>query len=457
MIWYDQAKLFFKEIKAAKQREDKPEDENVTKDDMEYVSSKSEARLLSAPRGASFLIMMTFTLLMILLIWSLVMPVDEVVKAQGKVIPSKQVQVIQNLEGGIIKEIKVLEGQSVNKGQELIIIDDVYAQSDLKSNENTYNRLLARFVSLKAGLDGKRLVKFPQELAPHVEIISQARKQFNADWDDIITHVKELEYAIDQRNKEYQQAKRRLKITRKDYELAKEELSLNEKAYRRHVIPRVEYIKSQHQLNDAKSKYQQDRSDVPKAKSALSESMGKKQSYIAEQRSKFERERNEIKEKLDEMQSKGVSLQAKVSHTKVVSPVVGTVKKINFNTVGGVIRPGMDILEIIPTDDKLIIEVKVKPKDIGFILIGLKAKVKLTAFDFSTYGGLDGEVIFVSADTITDKKGISYFLVRVKTKKNYISDKKGKHHTIIPGMQAETDIVVDSKSIMAYILKPMLK
>jgi adhesin transport system membrane fusion protein len=457
MSWFDQAKTFFKEIKEAKARKDDVEDTKVTKDDLEFVSSASEARLLTAPSGASFLIVVTFMLLAILLVWSIVMPVDEVVKAQGKVIPSKQVQVVQNLEGGIIKEIKVIEGQSVEKGQELIIIDDVYAQSDLKSNENSYNRLLARFVALKAGLDGKRFVKFPQELKPHIDIVSQARKQFHADWDDIITHVKELEFAIEQRNKEYQQAKNALAITKKDYELAKEELSLNKKAYKRHVIPRVEYIKSQHQLNDAKSKYQQDRSNVPQTKAALSEAMGKKESYIAQQRSRFERERNEIKQKLDDMQSKGVSLKAKVSHTKVISPVVGTVKKINFNTVGGVIRPGMDILEIIPTDDKLIIEVKVKPKDIGFILIGLKAKVKLTAFDFSTYGGLDGEVIFVSADTITDKKGISYFLVRVKTKKNYIVDKKGNHHTIIPGMQAETDIVVDKKSIMAYILKPMLK
>jgi len=133
---------------------------------------------------------------------------------------------------------------------------------------------------------------------------------------------------------------------------------------------------------------------VPEAKAALSEAMGKKESYIATQRLKFERERNEIKQKLNEMQSKGVSLNA---------------------------------------------------------------KVKLTAFDFSTYGGLDGKVIFVSADTIIDKKGMSYFLVHVKTDKNYIVDKKGIKHTIIPGMQAETDIVVDNKSIMAYILKPMLK
>jgi adhesin transport system membrane fusion protein len=185
--------------------------------------------------------------------------------------------------------------------------------------------------------------------------------------------------------------------------------------------------------------------------------MQKRESYIHETKVKYQKERSEIKSKLNTMQSKGVSLKAKVSHSKVLSPVVGTVKKINFNTVGGVIRPGMDIMEIIPTDDKLILEVKVKPKDIGFIHTGLKAKIKLTAFDFSTYGGLDGEVIFVSADTITDKKGISYFLVRIKTEKNFIIDKKGMKHTIRPGMQVESDIVVDKKSIMAYILKPMLK
>jgi len=431
--------------------------EKIMKEDLEFVSSASEARLLAAPTGASFLIFLTFIFMAVLLAWSIVMPVDEVVKAKGKVIPSKQVQVIQNLEGGIIKEIKVLEGQSVQKGQELILISDVSAASDLSDNKNSYNRLLARLVALNAGLDGKRFVKFPQELTPYIEITSQARKQFSANWKELVSKVEELEYAIDKNKKEYDSARSKLKIAKDDYTLAKEELSLNQKAYNQKIIAKVTYIKSKHEANSAKSKYSEAKHDVPKAKASLSEAMSKKNSYMAEQRSRFERERNEVKQKLDTIQSKGVSLKVKVSHSKVVSPVVGTVKKINFNTVGGVIRPGMDIMEIIPTDDKLLIEVQVKPKDIGFILVGLKAKVKLTAFDFSTYGGLDGEVIFVSADTITDEKGKSYFLVRVKTKTNFITDKKGIEHTIIPGMQAETDIVVDKKSIFAYILKPMLR
>jgi adhesin transport system membrane fusion protein len=457
MSWIDQAKLFFKEVKATKQREANEEDEKVTKDDLEFVSSASEARLLAAPTGASFLIILTSILLGLLLLWSIVMPVDEVVKAQGKVIPSKQVQVIQNLEGGIIKEIKVIEGQSVKKGEELIIINDVSAASDLSDNAKQYNMLLARLVALNTLIEGKRILNFPIELAPFLDIITQARERFNAEWREGISKVVEIEDTINQKKSDLDAAQNDFKIAQNDYELAKEELALNKKAFKDDIIPKVVFIQSEHDANAKISKYKQAKSAVVKAKSELHEFMQKRESYIHETKVKYQKERSEIKSKLNTMQSKGVSLKAKVSHSKVLSPVVGTVKKINFNTVGGVIRPGMDIMEIIPTDDKLILEVKVKPKDIGFIHTGLKAKIKLTAFDFSTYGGLDGEVIFVSADTITDKKGISYFLVRIKTEKNFIIDKKGMKHTIRPGMQVESDIVVDKKSIMAYILKPMLK
>jgi adhesin transport system membrane fusion protein len=157
------------------------------------------------------------------------------------------------------------------------------------------------------------------------------------------------------------------------------------------------------------------------------------------------------------MNSKGVSLKEKLAHTIIKSPVHGIVKKIDINTIGGVLRPGEEIMQIVPSDDKLLIEVKIKPKDIGFISIGQKAKVKITAFDYSSYGGLEGEVMFLSADTITDKKGNSFYLARIKTKTNFITDKKGKKHTIIPGMKTEVDIILDQKSILTYILKPMLK
>ena len=454
MSWIDQAKIFFKEIKETRKIE---ETETVSKEDIEFVSSASEARLLAVPKGASFLVVLAVICVSGLIIWSLIMKVDEVAKAHGKVIPSKQVQKIQTLEGGIVKEIKVMEGQSVKKDEVLIVIDNVYAKSDVDANTNSYNALLARYVALTAGLNGKRFVKFPVELKPHIEIISQARKQFHADWDEVIAKVKELEFAIEQRTKGLESAKDELESQKQNYKFTKEELNLNEPLRKSGAISKVDYLHIKQKVNDAKSKLNKAKRAVPKARSALNEAMQKRESYIKEMTAKFQKERNDIQAKLNSMQAKGVSLQAKLSHSIVKSPVDGTVKKINFNTIGGVIRPGMEVMQIVPTDDKLLIEVKIKPKDIGFIELGQKAKVKVTAFDFSTYGGLKGKVVFISADTITDKKGNSYYLARIRTNSNIIVDKKDKKHTIIPGMKTEVDIILDKKNILSYILKPMLK
>jgi adhesin transport system membrane fusion protein len=455
MSWIAQAKIFFNEIRETKKRAE--DTQTLSKEDMEFVSSASEARLLAVPKGASFLVALAVICVTGLIIWSLLMKVDEVAKAQGKVIPSKQVQKIQTLEGGIVKEIKVMEGQSVKKGEVLIVIDNVYAKSDVDANTNSYNALLARYVTLTAGLNGKRFVEFPDELKPHIEIISQARKQFHADWDEVIAHVKELEFAIEQRSKGLESAKDELEAQEQNYKLIKEELNLNEPLRKSGAISKVDYLHIKQKVNDAKSKLNQAKSAVPKARSALNEAMQKRESYIKEMTAKYQKERNDIQARLNAMQAKGVSLQAKLSHSIVKSPVDGTVKKINFNTIGGVIRPGMEVMQIVPTDDKLLIEVKIKPKNIGFIELGQKAKVKVTAFDFSTYGGLEGEVVFISADTITDKKGNSYYLARIRTNSNIIVDKKGKEHTIIPGMKTEVDIILDKKNILSYILKPMLK
>ena len=424
---------------------------------MEFVSSSSEARLLEAPKGASFLTMLTFVFLIAIIVWSLVMTVDEVAKSQGKVIPSKQVQIIQTLEGGIVKEIKVMEGQNVKKGDILVIIDDVYAKSNVDENVNSYNSLLARLVALNTIIKGQRLLNFPKELKPHIEITSRAKDRFNAEWDQSMTKIKELEFSIDQRKKEHDSAIYQLSTEKSNYELAKEELDLNKPLVKSGALSKVEFLHIQQKVNESRSKLNKAKNGAPKTKAALNESIQKRESYINETKVKFEKERNEVQAKLNAMHSKGVSLQAKLSHSVVRSPVVGTVKKINFNTVGGVIRSGIDIMEIVPTDDKLLIEVKVKPKDIGFIELGQKAKVKITAFDYSTYGGLEGSVDFITADTITDKKGNSFYLARIRTKSNIIIDKKNKEHTIIPGMKTEVDIILDQKSILTYILKPMLK
>lgn len=455
MGWFSQARIFFKEVGAAKAREQ--EEEKVPVEDLEFVSSASEARLLDKPEGASFLIMLAVLCTVGILYWSVTMQIDEVAKAQGKVIPSKQIQVIQNLEGGIVKKINVIEGQNVKEGDILMEIDDVYAKSEVNQNTNTYNALLARYVALNTLISGKRILNFPDELKSYIEIMSQERQRFHAEWEKGISRIKALEFVIDQRKQEVDDAKSNLEGQLINYRLAQKELKLNEPLLKSGAISEVELLKIKQQVNTAKSKYDSAKISVPKAKAALHEAMQKRESFIQEAKENYEKERNEVQAKLNSLQQKGVSLSAKLSHSVVKSPVVGTVKKINFNTIGGVVRPGMDIMEIVPTDNELLIEVKVKPKDIGFMTVGQKAKVKITAFDFSTYGGLEGKIEFLSADTITDKKGNSFYLARIRTMKNYIVDKEKTKHIIIPGMKTEVDIIIDKKSILSYILKPMLK
>ena len=455
MSWLAQAKIFYAEVKATKARED--EEDSVAKEDMEFVSSASEARLLDVPQGASFLIILSVITMAGLIIWSMLMQVDEVAKTQGKVIPSKQVQVIQSLEGGIVKVINVMEGQTVQKGDVLLEIDDVYAKSDVDENVNSYNNMLARLVALNTLISGKRLLSFPGELQGHVDIMSRERERFNAEWDLGIAKVVELEAVMDQRQKELDSAVSERDGKKINYQLASEQLKLNQPLLKSGAISRIEIIKIKQEVNRAESDYTSAKNAVPKAKSAFHEARQRRESYVSSAKVSYEKERNEIQTKLNGMQAKGVSLQAKLSHSKITSPVVGTVKKINFNTIGGVIRPGMDIMEIVPTDDKLLVEVKIKPKDIGFITLDQRAVVKITAFDYSTYGGLEGDVVFISADTITDKKGNSFYLARIRTKTNEIKDKKGGSHVIIPGMRTQVNIVLDQKSILSYLLKPMLK
>ena len=455
MSWWSQAKAFFKEVRASKPRS--ADEERVEKEDLEYVSSASEARLLDVPEGAGFLIVLAVLATIGLIVWASVMEVDEVVKAQGKIIPSKQVQVVQSAEGGILREIRVVEGQAVKKGEVVAVIKDVAAASDLSDNAKQYNFLLARLVALNAHIEGKRVLDFPAELKDQIEIMQQARERFNAEGEQDLAKVKELESVMEQRKKALDEAQSRLESAQKDAALAMEQMRMMERALKEEVVSKMKYVKAEQEANEAQAKLSQAQHEVPKAKAALAEAMQHRENYIHQRIAEYEKERHEIKRKLNTMQAKGVTLKAKVGHSEVRAPVTGTVKKINYTTIGAVLRPGADIMEIIPTDDKLIVEAKVRPRDIGFIHPGLPARVKLTAYDFSTYGGLKGEVIYVSADSITDKKGRSYFIVRVKTDRNYIVDKKGKRHIVIPGMQTETDIVVDKKSILKYILKPMLK
>lgn len=195
---------------------------------------------------------------------------------------------------------------------------------------------------------------------------------------------------------------------------------------------------------------------IPRARSALKEAQSKLDESVAKFRADAQEELTNVRSKLDQLREASVSLEDKVSRTQVRSPVKGIVKQIQINTVGGVIKPGMNLMEIVPIEDSLLIEAKVRPENIGFIKPDLPAVVKLSAYDFAIFGGLEGTVENISADTILDEEGNSFYLVRVRTDKNFLGSDDAPL-PIIPGMQASVDIITGKKTLLDYLLKPILK
>jgi len=343
------------------------------------------------------------------IVWANYAMLDEVTAGEGKVIPSSQVQVIQNLEGGIVNKLFVHEGEVVQADQVLMQIDNTRFMATFNEAQKKIASLQIQVMRITAEMNGKPFI-IPEEVIKSNPTLAEAEKAL-----------------FDSRSEELRQ----LQIT---LDLAQKELDMSEPLVSKGAISEVEIIRLQRSVNEIKGKMSQFRSQGIE-------------------------QLNKAKGELSALEEAHTADKDRLVRTTVRSPMKGIVKQIKVNTIGGVIQPGMDIIEIVPLDDTLLIEAKIKPADIGFIKIGQNATVKLSAYDYSIYGGLPGKVEQISADTITDdkkQKEETYYIIRVRTDKNYLGS-QAKPLYIIPGMMATVDILTGHKSVLAYILKPILK
>ena len=351
----------------------------------------------------------TFIILITALVWADNAILDEVTRGQGRVIPSSQIQVIQNLEGGIIEKILVHEGQIVNKNQILMQISNIRFQSSFNEIKNKIVALKLKILRLNAERKNTPF-EIPKELEEFNPLLAEAEKALH-----------------NARKSELEQMEISLK-------LSKRELTLTKPLVKKGAASEVEILKLRRTVNDIKGQlYKYQSNAVTQLNDARAELSGLTQTQVAD------------KDRLD--------------RTTVRSPVKGIIKQIKVTTLGGVVKPGMDIIEIVPLDDTLLIEAKIKPADIGFIQPNQKAVVKISAYDFAIYGGLTGRVEQISADTITEEKNgkdETFYIIRVRTDKNYLGTNK-KQLYIIPGMLATVDILTGHKSVLDYLLKPILK
>lgn len=424
-----------------------------TKEDLPWHEEADLVIMEQTPLRARILLYTIAAMMLLLVLWAFFARVDEVVRGDGRVIPSKQVQVIQSLDGGIVSEILVREGESVSVGAPLIRIDETRAVSSLRENQSQYLAYLAKQYRLRALADGTGYNP-PDEVKKQVpETYDQEYALYNSSKEELMSGIEIARDQVVQREKELLEVQFRKEIAEKNYESSKRELAANKPLLASGAVSEIDILKLERETNKAKGDIDQARAQIARIESAIGEAKRKIAEVQQTFQNKVRNELNDITARLNSVSEVSVSLKDKVNQSTLKSPVNGKVSRLFFNTVGGVIQPGKEVLEVVPTDDALILETKIQIKDIAFISLLQPAVVKLTAYDYTIYGTLDAVVENISPDSVVDEKGNAYYVVRVRTLKSSL----GKDLPIIPGMVAQVDIMTGKKTILSYLLKPVLK
>lgn len=428
-------------------------------DDLRYMSSLSEAILAKSPSASKFVLWLVMISAFWAIVWASQAQIDERTRADGQIIPSNRVQIIQNLEGGIVSSILVHEGSKVNKGDVLVKIENKSFSSSFGESRLKLNELKARAIRLRAEATSKPFDVDEKQFSDDIDMLKEIRFEkslYESNKAQLNQTLQILQEQLNQRRSELRELSSKISQLKDSHELMKNELDIMKPLVSRGLVSQVEYLQSQRQASQIKGELDTARLSSPRVKSTINETNRKinetKLAFI----NKAKSELNEVIAEIARLSETQTSLEDRVRRTVVRSPVKGIVSRLMVNTISGVIKPGEDIAEVVPEDDALVAEVKVKPKDVAFLRVGMKAMVKLTAYDFSIYGGLWGKVTNVGADTVTNKKGQSYYLVRIKTDKNHL----GTDLNPLPiraGMVVSADILTGKKTVLDYMLKPILK
>jgi len=395
-------------------------------------------------------------LLVLFILWSSLTTLEEVARGDGKVIPSSQVQVVQNLEGGIIDEFLVKEGDQVTEGQVVLKMRNVQAKADFSATNQKYMGLLAATIRLQAEAEGKTPV-FPADVTREVpDSVRAEQDAFDANRKQNDGQVAVLQQQLVQKQGEAEELNRRIADTSSVLKLAQDERDMVAPMVDKGAAAKMELLQLDRQIATQKAELNGLRTALPRTQAGVREVKERLNELESGFRATAQKELSEKTIELNTIKQTLAAYQDKSERTEIKSPVRGTVQDIKITTVGGVAKPGEPIMEIVPLEDQLVIEGRIKPSDIAFIHPGQRAIVRLTAFDFGIYGALEGQVTEISPDSITNEKGESFYRVKVKTAETKL-EKNGKTYEIIPGMQATVDIVTGEKTIMKYLLKPFIK
>ena len=421
---------------------------------VDFATDADLAMLRQEPLRARVLLRSLGIVFLVFILWAAVAKVDEVTRGDGKVIPSRQLQVLQSIDGGLVSEILVREGEVVEAGQLLIKIDETRFASSVKENRAQVFGLLARAARLKALTDGKPFVAPPEVAREAPEIVAQEQQLYEAKQAELNAAVSIARQQLTQRQQELSEVQAKRTQAAQGYDLTSKELAVTKPLINSGAVSEVELLRLERDVGRYRGERDQASAQITRVQAAIAEAQKKIEEVELNFRNEAGKELSETNAKLAQLEEGGVALSDRVKQSSIRSPVRGTVKRLLVNTVGGVVQPGKDMIEIVPLEDALLLEARVQPRDIAFLRPGQPAIVKFTAYDFAVYGGLDGTLEHIGADTVTDDKGNAFYVVRVRTNKPGFGD---ANLPIIPGMVAEVDILTGKKSVLSYLMKPVLR
>lgn len=422
----------------------------------DFMSELDAAARIKPSCTSNLMLIAIVALIAFLIGWAYFSKIDEIVRGGGQVVPSQEVQVVQSLEGGILQELLVTEGERVKKGQILMKIRDVSFASEERGTEAQYLSLQAQMARLEAEANGTDFV-IDDEIKKKIPGIVKNEQDLHA------SRQAELANAISILKDKINQAKSDIAATNADIKQLKgsrsllyQELKITSEMVKQKAAPKIEEIRLQRQITEASGKLQSQQEALKGLESGLKSAQKELEDQHDKFRSQALSDLGQVKTKMAQLKESLKSIGDRVYRTELRAPVDGVVNKIALKTIGGVVEPAQRLMEIVPTDDQLKIIARVKPRDIAFLKAGQPVKVKITAYDPQIYGSLDGQLVRIGANSITDRDGNISFEIEVHTAKNYLGTADSPL-PITPGMVAETEVIVGKRTIMEYLLKPVVR
>jgi adhesin transport system membrane fusion protein len=411
------------------------------------------ALLQQEPLRARMVVRTALVVTLLLVGWAAVAPIDEVTRGEARVVPSSQLQVVQSVDGGVVEALLVKEGQEVKAGDLLLRVDPTRFRSSMMESRAARLALQAKAARLEALTRGESFKPSPELLREVPDIVAQERRLYESRLDGLRAQLGISQNQLTQRVQELNEARARRLQAERTLELAVKELETTRPMIASGAVSEVEVLRLERDVARLRGDRDQYGAQILRVQAAIAEAQRRIEEVQLAARNEMSAELSDTMSKLSSLSQGGVALEDRVKHAEIRSPVRGTVKRLLVNTVGAVVQSGKEVVEIVPLDDALILEAQIPPKDIAFLRPGQEAMVKFTAYDYAIYGGLEADLVGIGADTVTDTKGNAFYVVRLRTRKPGLAE----HLPVIPGMVAQVDILTGKKTVLSYLMKPVLR